>query len=178
MWREEAVMTALSAQGEQCLCWASWNRLCAHVQFYLGLGQSTAVLWLTLPKSLLVNSENWNSLLDPLQTLNPCAGKESSHLEWKECLHQKQNKTKPFLGVATVPVPLTLSMMKSGKRGCCVTPKCGAERKEWGLPLRLCPHLPVHAGTGNPGKSFFNLHGLKNSKQTKGFLSQCLLGGF
>ena len=42
----------------------------------------------------------------------------------------------------------------------------GVEQKGTGLHLRLCPRLPVHLGTGNPGKPSFSPYRLKKFKQT------------
>lgn len=74
MWRKAAVMTALSALGEQFLCWAGWNSLCAHVQFNLGWARGAVI---DTPMSLLVNAENWNSRWPLCKLSTPVLGKRA-----------------------------------------------------------------------------------------------------
>lgn len=106
MWCEEAVMTVWSVVGEQFLCWASWNWLCAHAHFNLGCTK-TQRYWDWHPQVPPYKLENWNSLLDPLETIKPSAEKQSSFLEWEGCLHHIRSFSWGFHGL----VPLTLQFI-------------------------------------------------------------------
>lgn len=132
MWCEEAVMTALSALGEQFLCWPSWIRLCAHVQFSLGWARTQ-------------RCSDWHPQEPPckVRKLKLPSGLSTNDqlLCWETELSHGVGRTSPshkilFLGSPQFqfhwPFNSSSKMMKSGKRRC-VTPKCGVETKGWGL---------------------------------------------
>lgn len=93
------------------------------------LGWSTEVLWLTRPKSLLINSENWNSHLDLYKFSTCVQGKRTPTWSGKNV---SVGKKRFFLMAPQFqflwPFNSSCKLMKSGKSRCCVKLWCGAER--------------------------------------------------
>lgn len=176
MWCEEAVMTALSVLGDQFLFWASWNRLCAHVWFNLG-------------RAGALRCCDWHPQVPPckVQKLKLPSGPSTTYQPW--CWETElplgvgrmsSSHKNHFLGSPQFqfhwPFNSSSKLMKSGKRRCCVTPKC--EQKQRNGASEPMSTRSSAFWDWESWKITFLSHKLKNSKPTKGFFSQYLLWGF
>lgn len=146
-WGEEVVMTALSAPGEEFLCGAVGNGLCARVQFNLGWGR-------------VQSGCDWHPQEPPCKAgklkLHSGPSANSQPLFWEIApIWSRKNVSiiyNPFLGVFMVPVPLTFQLILQVNEKWQEGMLC--EQKQRNGPLRLCQLLSVLSGTWSPGRSW------------------------